>query len=482
MLTLQQNIKLQQRLSPQQIQLIKMLEYPALELEERVRQELVDNPALELGREHNDDTSHELDSDSSEIETLEEWANKEYDYIDSNLDAHRYNVSNYSADDTPFYREQSSTNGSIDALEQQLQTINIEDNIMQIAKYIIGSLDPDGYLRRTDLQILDEMIISYGMIATEKDIDKALEIVQSLEPAGIGARDLQECLLLQLYNKDKTSTVKNAITIVNNHFDHLAKASISIIAKKTKLSEDDIKDALDIIKHLEPKPGNVFSAAANTINQTIAPDFIVSNINGELIVELITQNIPELKVSKQYSTMLEDFVSNKANQNKQTKEAMQFARQKIENARWFIDVIKQRNETLILTMNAIVDLQREYFLSGDDVHLKPMKLKDVAEKINMDISTISRVNNSKYVETQWGIFPLKYFFSESIQLNSGEEVSNKEVKQIIKETIANEDKNAPATDEQISKTLNEKGYKIARRTVAKYRESLKIPNSSMRKK
>ena len=489
--SLQLSTKLQQRLSPMQIQVIKMLEYPSIELEERIREEMVENPALEIDTDvQNDDTYDEIREEEvrQSADDLElAWIGDGDDLDDRDeIPGYRLHINNRSADDTTYQREQSNGQDLSDYLFEQLHTLNLSPLERQIGEYLIGNVDSNGYIRREVESLVDDFAASQGVVVEDDDINQALDIIQSLEPVGVGAFDLQECLSIQLAAKRREANhpkevVKLAIDIVDRNFDMLARKQYDAIMRKFNVNRDLLEEAMTLIKHLNPNPGASFGCGADTISQTITPDFVVENVSGNIFVTLNNGNIPELRISDDFNQMVRDYSGNTKNQTQKQKEALQFARQKIDSARWFIESIQQRNNTLLQTMQTIVDFQELYFRTGDERNLRPMRLKDVADKVGFDISTISRVSNSKYVETEWGVIPLKFFFSESMTTTEGEEISSKEIKTIIKETINNEDKTSPITDDTLTEILNQKGYKIARRTVAKYREQLNIPVARLRK-
>lgn len=489
--SLQLSTKLQQRLSPMQIQVIKMLEYPSIELEERIREEMVENPALEIDTDvQNDDTYDEIREEEvrQSADDLElAWIGDGDDLEDRDeIPGYRLHINNRSVDDTTYQREQSNGQDLSDYLLEQLHTLNLSPLERQIGEYLIGNVDSNGYIRREVESLVDDFAASQGVVVEDDAINQALDIIQSLEPVGVGAFDLQECLSIQLAAKRREANhpkevVKLAIDIVDRNFDMLARKQYDAIMRKFNVNRDLLEEAMTLIKHLNPNPGASFGCGADTISQTITPDFVVENVNGNIFVTLNNGNIPELRISDDFNQMVRDYSGNTKNQTQKQKEALQFARQKIDSARWFIESIQQRNNTLLQTMQTIVDFQELYFRTGDERNLRPMRLKDVADKVGFDISTISRVSNSKYVETEWGVIPLKFFFSESMTTTEGEEISSKEIKTIIKETINNEDKTSPITDDTLTEILNQKGYKIARRTVAKYREQLNIPVARLRK-
>lgn len=474
-----------------QIQVIKMLEYPAIELEERIREEMVENPALEIDTDDHEDKNDigEMESSADDINRMDDmewaWNGDNEDYSDS-IPEYRLRANNHSVNDKEYHREQSFDQDLSEYLLEQLSTVKQTDSQRKICEYIIGNVDTNGYIRRNIEQMVDDMAVTTGTVVSDEEMEHALKTVQTFEPAGVGARDLQECLVIQidaaLQNTDgDMSDYEIARRIVADYFDQLVKKQYAPLMRRLNVDRETFDDAISVIRHLNPNPGANFGSSADTISQTIIPDFIVENVNNRLVVSLNNSNVPVLRVNPEYSQMLQEYIANAKNRNREMKDALIFAKQKIDSAKWFIDSLNQRNNTLLQTMRAIVDLQREYFLSGDDRNLRPMKLKDVADRIDFDISTISRVSNSKYVETEWGVVPLKHFFSESMTTHDGEEVSNKEIKTIIRETIENEDKNKPIADDALTEVLNRKGYKIARRTVAKYREQLNIPVARMRR-
>ncbi|MBN1925461.1 MAG: RNA polymerase factor sigma-54, partial [Prolixibacteraceae bacterium] len=428
-LTIQQ--KLLQKLSPQQIQMIKLLELPALQLEQRIKKELEENPVLEIDPQKNDDdNSADQDNDSSEsIDneiSIEEYINNEPSY--------KYRTSNYSKDDKREDIPFSIGSTFHEFLIEQLGLIRLNEKEHLLAEYIIGNIDEDGYLRRDVEAMVDDLAFSMNIETSDEDMQKILDIVQDLDPPGIGARDLRECLLLQLKRKEhKTVIVENAIRIIADEFDEFTRKHYEKIMARLNLDEDDLRDAIDEIIHLNPKPGSSYSNPASRVNPAIMPDFILEIINGQLSVSLTKGNIPDLKVSSTYANMLRAYSESRGNQTRDQKEAVMFVKQKLDTAKWFIDAIKQRHQTLLLTMNAIIRYQHDFFLDGDEAKLKPMILKDIALETGLDISTISRVSNSKYIQTHFGIYPLKYFFSESMQDESGEEVSTRKIKKILQD-------------------------------------------------
>lgn len=482
MLKQQLQQKLQQKLSPQQIQLIRLLELPAIELEERIKHELEDNPALEEGKDIADDFERTDDEGVDDITTNETDTDLSLGDYMSEDDIPDYKLREISEktnrkEDIPFSVSQSLN----EYLLQQLGLRDLPEKEMKIAEYIIGNIDDDGYLRRELSAIADDLVFQAGQDVNEKEIEEVLTIIQDFDPAGVGARNLQECLLLQLDRKESTPGVEMAIHILTEYFEEFTRKHYDKIMRGLNISEGTLKKAIHEIIALDPKPCSSWGGSMEAAMSQVIPDFLVEAVNGELILSMNNRDIPDLKISREYAEMFQDYTGNKANQTSKMREAVQFVKQKLDSAQWFIDAIKQRQETLQRTMEAIILLQRDFFLTGDDATLRPMILKDVAERAGYDISTISRVSNSKYVQTNFGIYPLKFFFSESMQTDSGEEISTREVKKIMKEHIDSEDKRKPLTDEELTTILKEKGYVIARRTVAKYREQLDIPVARLRK-
>ena len=474
--------KLLQKLSPQQIQMIKLLEIPTIQLEQRIKKELEENPALEEGEEsdfddsaNQEDGSEELDKEQDEF-TLE-------DYIeDDEIPSYRLNTSNYSKDDKREEIPFSVGSTFHDHLENQLGLRTISERERLLATYIIGNIDEDGYLRRKLDAIADDIAFSMNISTNEIELIGILKLIQDFDPVGVGARSLQECLVLQIESKNQEiPEIALATKILNNHFEEFTRKHYDKIISRLNISEEDLKLALEEILKLNPKPGSAFSDPQNKDFSHIVPDFILENIDGDLQLNLNSKNVPELRVNRTYNEMLETYQHNRNLSSKGQKEAVTFVKQKLDSARWFIDALRQRQNTLIITMQAILDYQYNYFLEGDETKMKPMILKDIADRTGLDISTVSRVANSKYIQTNFGIFPLKYFFSEGMQTDSGEEVSTREIKKILQDCIDNEDKKKPLTDEKLGSILNKKGYPVARRTVAKYREQLNIPVARMRK-
>ena len=484
------------KLSPQQIQLMKLLQLPLIELEQRIKEEIEANPALEEdAREDYDDNEPIAD------ENIDDGENDDYnddevnfskddefdinDYLpEEDRDDYSYKLqaNNYSDDDDLYEAPIVNEETFQDYLNQQLAYRNLTEKQLAIGEYIIGNLDDNGYLNRPVPNIADDLLFTMNISATEEEVLEVLKVVQELDPPGIAARNLQECLLIQLKRLQEENPFMDlslSLTIVKDFFEEFTKKHYDKIAKKLEVSNRELKAALDEILKLNPKPADASSTGTKNIHY-ITPDFFVFVRDGKVELSLDGRNTPELHISKSYLKMLEEFSGSKGSRSMQ--EAAQFVRQKIDAAKWFIDAINQRQNTLFVTMKAITELQEEYFLTGDETKLKPMILKDVADKVGLDISTISRVANSKYVQTPYGTFLLKYFFSEGITNEDGEEVSTREIKKILKDAVESEDKSNPMTDEQLMQVLKEKGYPIARRTVAKYREQLGIPVGRMRKK
>ncbi len=474
-LTLSQTLS--QKLSPQQIQFIKLLQVPTAELEARVEEELEVNPALEEGKEEPADDVAQDDYEDSE--TQDEIDINDY-LAEDDYAGYKMQGDGRNADEED--REMPISAGSTlhESLMNQLGYLKLDERETILGKQLIGSIESDGYIRRELSAIVNDLAFSQNVETDEEELENILYKIQTFDPAGIAARDLKECLLIQLERKtDQTKEVKLAIEIISGCFDEFTKKHYDKITKKLGIEDDDLlKEAVLIITKLNPKPGGTGEGLVKT--QYLMPDFILVNNNGKLDLQLNARNAPELRISRSYSEMLDSYQKSDK-KDKKLKETVTFVKQKLDAAKWFIDAIKQRQHTLLNTMNAIIEFQYEYFLDGDESKLKPMILKDIAEKINMDISTVSRVANSKAIQTEFGIFPLKYFFSEGISTDSGEDVSSREVKNQLKAVIDEEDKSKPLSDDKLEKILKEKGYNIARRTVAKYREQLGIPVARLRK-
>lgn len=474
----QLQLKQQQKLSPLQMQVIKLTELPSLELEERIKQELEDNPALEEGQDY-EDINEDFDNDSDENISQEDITLGDYLNDEEVPDFRLKDDNKLSSDrqEIPFAIAESLN----EHLLEQLGECDFNDDDLKSAEYIIGNIDESGYLDRSLSAISDDLIFQQNIDISIDNLEKLLKIIQTFDPAGIGARDLKECLLLQLERKENSDIVDLSKRVIKDYFDEFSKKHYEKIIHYLKIDEATFKEIIQEITTLNPKPGNNWGDSLAQSMNTIVPDFIVEVYNGELFFSLNNRNIPDLRVNKEYSEMLKGYSDNKESMNNDAKNAVLFVKQKLDSARWFIQAIKQRQETLYNTMRAIIDLQYNFFMTGDEMQLKPMILKDVAERTGFDISTISRVSNSKYVQTNFGIYPLKHFFSESMQTDTGEEISSREVKAILKECIENEDKRKPLTDDKLSEILQQKGYVIARRTIAKYREQMNIPIARLRK-
>lgn len=478
-----QSQKLLQKLSPQQIQLMKLLQLPTIALEQRIKEEMELNPALEEGVEEDEDVNSELEEENYDDATEEENQRDDFsisDYMDDDEGAsYKLKVNNTSPDEERKEIPFSVGVSFQDMLESQLGMKDLDDREYQIALYLIGNLDDDGYLRRDLGSIVDDIAFSQNINTNEEEMERLLKVIQEFDPAGVGARDLRECLLIQLKKKQpQLGIIQLATEVVEKQMDEFSKKHYDKISKKLEIDEEILKDVIHEILKLNPRPGNSMADGQKSFQQVI-PDFIITiDDAGELQLTLNSRNAPELRISKAYSKMMEEYSRTK---DKSSKEASMFVKQKLDGAKWFIDAIQQRSYTLLYTMNAIMEYQREYFLEGDETLLRPMILKDIAERVGLDISTISRVANSKYVQTPFGTFLLKTFFSESLSTDSGEEVSTREVKKILEDCIAAESKKKPLTDDKLTKILKEKGYNIARRTIAKYREQLDIPVARLRK-
>lgn len=477
--------KLSQKLSPQQIQLMKLIQLPTQAFEQRLKQELEENPALDSGKEASDsdnldefDNSDDVLNDNERIEADD--INVD-DYLsDDEIPDYRTQVNNYSADDDEKTIPYASGISFTEYLRSQLRTFRLDDNQYAIADFLVGSVDDSGYIRRSLSDITDDLAFTQNIYTTEGEIEKVLEIVHKLDPAGVGARNLQECLSIQLHRKEQHKSVELAANIIDNAFNSFIKKHYEKLIQKFSISEDELRDAIEEIEKLNPKPGG--SYASNTkIIEHVVPDFAIRIVDGELELTLNGRNAPELHVSKAYNDMLQGYKESKQ-KSKSQKDAVLFIKQKLDAAKWFIEAVKQRQQTLYVTMSAIMNYQRDYFLSGDDRQLKPMILRDIADGIGMDVSTVSRVANSKYVDTPYGTKLIKDFFSESMTNEQGEEVSTKEIKTILRTVIEEENKKKPLTDDKLAAILKDKGYPIARRTVAKYREQLDIPVARLRKK
>jgi RNA polymerase sigma-54 factor len=479
--------KLLQKLSPQQIQMIKLLEIPAMQLEQRIKKELEENPLLEEAPE-DEKTPEEVaeDADNEEENATDENSQDEFsleDYMDEDdIPEYKLSVSNSSPDDKTEEIPFSVGDTFHEYLQSQLGLRPLTAKQQLLAPFILGNIDDDGYLRRKLDAIADDIAFTQNIKTDEFELLEILRIIQDCEPIGVGARDLQECLLLQIERKDPSDpAVSLAQEILKHHFDEFTRKHYDKIIDRLDLEEQDLKEAIDEIIHLNPKPGGAFNDPLNREGQTVVPDFLLEIKDGELQLSLNQRNSPDLRLNRSYSQMIESYNRKNNSGMRQQKELASFVKQKLESARWFIDAIRQRQNTLMMTMESIIHYQHDYFMEGDETKLRPMILKDIAERTGLDISTISRVANSKYIQTHFGIFPLKFFFSEGMQTDSGEEVSTREIKKILQDTIDIEDKRRPVTDDRLAEILKEKGYLIARRTVAKYREQLNIPVARLRK-
>jgi RNA polymerase sigma-54 factor len=469
--------KLLQKLSPQQIQLMKLLQVPTVELEQRIKEELEANPALDEGVEKDE----EFDEVQEEEETRTEEEFDISDYLsDDETPDYKLSVNNKGVDDDDKDVPLGSGSTFRDLLIAQLGLRKLGPEQRQLAENLIGNLDDDGYLRREIAAIVNDLAFSQNIMTTTDQLEEILLVIQDFDPPGVGARDLRECLVIQInkIERDEPSVILARI-VLDKFFESFSKKHYDKITRRLDITDEELKGAVEEIIRLNPKPGNSLQGSSKIV-QHVVPDFIVAVEDDELRLTLNQRNAPDLKVSRQYKQMLETYASQKT-PDKKSKEAIMFVKQKIDGAKWFIDAIRQRQQTLLFTMNAILDYQEGYFLTGDETKIKPMILKDIAEIVLMDISTISRVANSKYVQTPYGTFLLKTFFSESLSTDSGEEVSTREVKKILQEGIDGEEKRRPLTDEKLAQLLKDKGYNIARRTVAKYREQLGIPVARLRK-
>ena len=480
MLNQKLQLKLSQKLSPQQIQLMKLIQLSTLEFEQRLSREIEENPALDTV-----DESQEIDNDFEYNEDSEK-QEKSDDEIDiseylSDDDIPDYNLksNNYSEENERAIPYAAGTSFN-QFLKNQLHSFSFNNEDLEIAEFILGSLDQFGYLRRDLIDISDDLAFTLGINADENKIQKILDKIYLLDPAGIGAKNLQECLYLQLKRKKTTKNISNAVKIIKDLFDEFSKRHFDKIKAKLNISDEDLRESISEIEKLNPKPGGAYNENTK-MNSSIVPDFTVEVIDGEIKLKLNSRNAPDLYVSDEYKNMLSGYSESKE-KTKSQKDAVMFIKQKLDSAKWFIEAIKQRNQTLIMTMSAIIDFQKEYFITGDEKKLKPMILKDIAEEITMDISTISRVANSKYVDTPYGTKLIKSFFSEGIKNSKGEDISTIEVKKTLESIIESEDKKKPLTDDQLTKLLNKEGYPIARRTVAKYREMIGAPVARLRRK
>jgi len=473
--------KLSQKLSPQQIQLMKLIQLPTQAFEQRLKQEIEENPALENGKESLDDFEENIQDDFDDSESIDAQDINIDDYLsDDEIPSYKTQANNYSADDDEKSIPYAGGTTFNQHLLSQLHTFSFNEQEEIIAEFLIGSIDESGYIRRDLEDIVDDLAFTQNIFSNKKEIEKLLLIVQGLDPAGVGARDLKECLHIQLQRKKDKPSRKLALEIVDTSFDAFAKKHYKKILQRHTISEIELRDAISEIEKLNPKPGGSF-IGSNKIAEQIVPDFTISITDGELDLTLNSRNAPELHVSREYNNLMLGYKESK-NKTKSQRDAVLFIKQKLDAAKWFIDAIRQRQQTLFVTMNAIMHHQSEYFLTGDERKLKPMILKNIADTINMDISTVSRVANSKYCSTPYGTKLIKEFFSESMKNDQGEDVSTREIKKILEQVVQEEDKKKPCTDDKLSELLKEKGYPIARRTIAKYREQLDIPVARLRKK
>ncbi len=484
MLKQQLQFKLSQKLSPQQIQLMKLIQLPTQAFEQRLKQELEENPALEGGKEEHEDFDSDLDNSADDVNDGDSINTDDInvdEYLsDDEIPDYRTQANNYSSDDEEKTMPYAAGTSFTQHLINQLNTYRLSDEEYSIAEFLVGSVDESGYIRRELSDIMDDLAFTQNVYTTEENIKKVLKIVHQLDPAGVGARNLQECLSIQLHRKEKTPDLELAINIIDQAFDQFTKKHYEKLIQKFDISELQLKDAISEIERLNPKPGGSY-AGNNRIVEHIVPDFAIKIIDGELELTLNGRNAPELHVSREYHNMLKGYKDSKDKSNSQ-KDAVIFIKQKLDAAKWFIEAIKQRQQTLFVTMSSIMHYQSKYFLTGDERNLRPMILKDIADEIEMDVSTVSRVANSKYVDTPYGTKLIKEFFSESMKNDQGEDVSTREIKTILETVIEEEDKRKPLTDEHLALILKQKGYPIARRTVAKYREQLDISVARLRKK
>ena len=475
--------KLSQKLSPQQIQLMKLIQLPTQAFEQRINQELEENPALESGKEEknslDEDFSEDYEGESDSESIGAEDINID-DYLsDDEVPDYKTRANNYSPDDDEKSIPYAAGISFNQYLINQLNTVYLNDHEWAIAEFLVGSVDESGYIRRPLADIADDLAFTQNIHCEEADIERVLKIVQELDPPGVAAKTLDECLILQLKRKERTPNIELAINILDKSFEQFTKKHYNKLLQKYDITEDELKEAVSEIEKLNPKPGGSY-AGSNKVIEHIVPDFSIKIVDGELELTLNGRNAPELHISNEYSNMLAGYKSAK-DKSKSQKDAVMFIKQKLDSAKWFIDAIKQRQQTLYITMNAIMQYQKEYFLSGDERKLRPMILKDIADAIHMDVSTVSRVANSKYVDTPYGTKLIKEYFSESMKNEEGEDVSTREIKSILETVISDEEKKKPLTDDKLAALLKDKGYPIARRTVAKYREQLGIPVARLRK-
>jgi RNA polymerase sigma-54 factor len=477
-----QELKQSQRLSPLQMQMIKLIELNSIELEDRIKQEVEENPALETSdTDASNETGDEIGTDEDDFLSQDDIILGDY-LSEDDIPDYRLNESSKKNEPNFVEINYSDEQSLHELLLAQIYLLNLDKRKQTIAEYIVGNLDENGYLLRDLHAISDDLLFQQQIEVTPLQMEDVLYEIQDLDPAGVGARDLQECLILQLERREQTPTVTLAKEILSNYFDEFSSKHYDKIIRQLNIPQDELRNVVNEIISLNPKPGNTLGSNMETAMNNITPDFIVESYNGEISIYLNNSNIPILKVNRNFSEMLQGYEQNKDGMSSDDKQAVLFMKQKIDSAKWFIDAIKQRQNTLQRTMEAIVSIQYNFFLTEDETQLKPMILKDVSERTGFDISTISRVSNSKYVQTNTGVYPLKFFFSEAMQTNDGEDISSREIKAILKESVDNENPDKPLTDEQLTNILNQKGYLIARRTVAKYREQLNILVARLRKK
>ena len=470
--------KMQQKLSPLQIQTIKLIEMPVQALEQHVREVLNDNPVIDDTPQKGEDEPRDVSI--SEVEEKEQGTSMEDSYgsQDDDIPAYNLHVNNWGKDERPEYNTFSVKQSFTQSLQEQLGYRNLTEHQRTIASFIIGSLDDDGYLRRDIESLEDDLAFRAGVEATPEEVEQMLRVVQEFEPSGVGARDLRECLLIQLENKKRTPSVENAIRVLSEQFDAFKNRHFTKIMSRLHLSTDELKAVMEEIRRLNPSPGGQIDDSYNDQAQQVVPDFRLDYENGQLLLSMPRFSIPELRINQKSSEIM---ATGRVSENKADKDAASFVKQKIDSAKWFIEALRQRQNTLESTMRAIIDYQHDYFVDGDESSLRPMVLKDIAEITGFDISTISRVVNSKWIETHFGIFPLKYFFSEGLENSEGEEVSTREIKKALREMVDAEDKRNPLTDDELVEGLSAKGYKVARRTIAKYRALLDIPTARLRR-
>ena len=472
--------KLQQKLSPLQIQTIKLIEMPVQALEQHVREVLNDNPVVDDTPQGGSD-EEPRDVSISQVEAQEQSGGsleENYGPQDDDIPSYNLHVNNWGKDERPEYNTFSVKQSFTQSLQEQLGYRNLTEHQRTVASFIIGSLDEDGYLRRDIESLVDDLAFRAGVESSAEEVEKMLKVIQQFEPSGVGARDLRECLLIQLEDKRRTPSVENAIRVLDTQFDAFKNRHFQKIMTRLHLTEDQMKAVLEEIRRLNPSPGGQIDDSYNDQAQQVVPDFQLDYENGQLILSMPRFTIPELRINRKYSEIMEN---GRLSDSKADRDAASFVKQKIDSAKWFIEALRQRQNTLESTMRAIIDFQHDYFIDGDESSLKPMVLKDIAERTGFDISTISRVVNSKWIETHFGIFPLKYFFSEGLENSEGEEVSTREIKKVLREMVDGEDKHNPLTDDELVEGLAAKGYKVARRTIAKYRALLDIPKARLRR-